>query len=267
MKKTITVAGLALLVVICILPSTVLAQGQGQQWVGTWTGGAEPGAPLDCGFASEFPDGFTNQTIRNIVHTSIGGSGVRGRLTNAFGGQPVTFDAAYIGIAHSGAALAPGSNRALLFGGSTSVTIAPGAEIWSDPLAFNAPSEGNLAVSLYAESPTGTPTLHLFARATTYVANGDLVASGDGTAFAPASTSWIFIDRVDVLTSPRVKGPVVALGGSVTDGDGSTLARLPRSAISVWTGAAFKYLSICPFAEPELQAGPLMCSRTTHRTR
>lgn len=40
MKKTITVAGLALLVVICILPSTVLAQGQGQQWVGTWTGGA-----------------------------------------------------------------------------------------------------------------------------------------------------------------------------------------------------------------------------------
>ena len=221
MRKTITIGGLALL--ICLLPITAMARGGAQRWVGTWSAPPEATSPLDSGFAPAFAEGFSYQTIRSIAQTSIGGTAVRVRITNAFGTQPVTFNAVFIGIAQTGATLVSGSNHALTFQGSASVTIPAGAEAWSDPLRFNVPSDGNLAISLFAEGATGTPTIHLFANQTTYVATGNFAASEDGSAFAGAATSWYFVDGIDVLTSPRVKGAVVALGDSITDGDGSTL--------------------------------------------
>ena len=41
---------------------------------------------------------FTNQTLRQIVHTSIGGSRVRVVLSNAFGTAPLTIGAAHIAL-------------------------------------------------------------------------------------------------------------------------------------------------------------------------
>lgn len=214
---------LAVLVIVAAGCTSAMAQGQGQQWVGTWTGAPQPAAPLDSGFAPAFAGGFNYQTIRNIVHTSVGGDAVRVRITNAFGTQSVTFDAVYVGIPHAGATLLRGSNHALRFGGSASVTIPAGAETWSDPLPFNVPADGNLAISLFAASATVAPTVHLSARATTYVAEGDAAALENGSAFAAMATSWYFVNGVDVLASPRVKGAVVAFGDSITDADGSTM--------------------------------------------
>ena len=42
---------------------------------------------------------FTNQTLRQIVHTSIGGSRARVMLSNALGSAPLTIGAAYIALA------------------------------------------------------------------------------------------------------------------------------------------------------------------------
>ena len=41
---------------------------------------------------------FTNQTLRQIVHTSIGGSRARVVLSNAYGTAPVTIGAAHIAL-------------------------------------------------------------------------------------------------------------------------------------------------------------------------
>jgi lysophospholipase L1-like esterase len=194
----------------------------GPRWVATWSTAPQATPPLDSGFAPPFGEGFNYQTIRSIAHTSIGGAAVRVRITNLFGTQPVTFNAVYIGKTQTGATLVSGSNHALTFGGGTAVTIPAGAEVWSDALPFNVPSDQNLAVSLFAQNATGTPTIHAYGMQTTYIADGNFAASEDGSAFTGTDANWYFVDGVDVLASPRVKGAVVAIGDSITEGDGST---------------------------------------------
>ncbi len=195
-------------------------QERAQQWVGTWSASPMSAGPLAIPFAL----GFTDQTIRDIVHTSIGGSSLRVRLTNAFGNQPVTFGAIDVGIEQSGASLVPGSNHVVTFGGSRSVTIPVGAEALSDPLLLSVDSEQNLAVSLFTPGLTGPATVHSFAQQTNYVSGtGDFTGAEGAGAFTSTATSWYFLDGVDVLVSPSAKGAVVALGDSITDGTASTV--------------------------------------------
>jgi lysophospholipase L1-like esterase len=217
----LAVLTLVLIVVVGAAPAS--GQDGGQQWVGTWSATPALPPPLNSGFAPPFATGFNNQTIRNIIHTSIGGSAVRVRLTNTFGTQPVTFNAVDVGIEQSGATVVSGSNHAVTFGGSTSIMIPAGAEALSDPVPLSVPSDKNVAVSLFTTSTTGTPTVHVFAAQTNYVASGNFAASDGGSAFTATATSWYFLDGVDVLVSPSIKGAVVALGDSITDGTASTL--------------------------------------------
>jgi hypothetical protein len=62
-------------------------------WVTTW--GASPVAPLP---ANSTNPGFTNQTVRMIVHTSVGGGEVRVRLSNLFGTDSLVIGAAHIAL-------------------------------------------------------------------------------------------------------------------------------------------------------------------------
>src|SRR5262245_20208013 len=91
-------------------------------WVGTWS--TSPHQP-DLQVPGLANTGFNNQTLRQIVHTSVGGPEVRVRLS-AFGANAVTIGAAHIALHGSGAAIVAGSDRTLTFGGSPSITIPPG---------------------------------------------------------------------------------------------------------------------------------------------
>jgi hypothetical protein len=53
---------------------------------------------------------FTNQTLRQIVHTSIGGTKVRVFISNAYGSAPVTIGAGHIALREKGGAM-PGTRR------------------------------------------------------------------------------------------------------------------------------------------------------------
>src|ERR1019366_10686281 len=118
-----------------------------------------------------------------IVHTSIGGNQVRVRLSNAFGTQPLAIGAAHIAIRSAGAAIMPGSDRTLTFGGAKSTKIWAGALVVSDPVNLAVPALGDLAVSIYL--PGDVPatfqiTYHGTARSTNYVSSpGDFTASAE----------------------------------------------------------------------------------------
>ena len=99
--------------------------------------------------------GFTNQTVRNIVWTSTGGQAARIRLSNQYGIQPVTFTQVDVGLSAGSAEIVTGTNHPVTFGGRTSVTIAPGTTVVSDPVAMSVPAAMDLAVSLYAQAATG----------------------------------------------------------------------------------------------------------------
>jgi lysophospholipase L1-like esterase len=184
-------------------------------WVGSW--GAAPSAGTD-------QLGTGAVTVRNVVHTGLGGAPVRIRLTNAYGTRPTTFTGVTVALAGSAgsAAAAPGTMRTVTFGGAPTVTVPAGAEAVSDPVALDSPADRDLLVSVGVPADSGPATFHLHATQTSYVAAGDgHTADPAATAFTSTTTSWFYIDELDVR-DPAARGTVVAYGDSITDGVTST---------------------------------------------
>lgn len=201
-----------------VSPGRTAAASDGMGWVGTWS-------TAEVAAASSGPSatGFEDQTVRNVVHTTVGGSAVRIRLSNVFGSGPLTVDDAYVGVRSAGAAIEPGTNRQATFGGAKRVTIPAGQRAVSDPVALPVGAEQDLAVSIYFAGPTGPATWHQDAISTNYYSDaGDHSAENDAAAYTNTTTSWYFLDGVDVL-NPDVRGSVVTFGPSTTDGDASTV--------------------------------------------
>lgn len=185
-------------------------------WVATWaTAIAVPvsGQPLA---------GFTDTTLRQRIHVSIGGDVVRLRLTNLYGKTPLVVRSAT--LARPGGAPGEVDVASLVpvsFAGSTSVTVPAGAELVSDPLRISVPADGDLLASLYLPGPTGPATFHRTAHSTGFVATGDRTADPTADAFPGRTTSFWFLDGLDVRS--KVDGAVAFFGDSITDGDRSTL--------------------------------------------
>ncbi|GAA4308833.1 SGNH/GDSL hydrolase family protein [Streptomyces venetus] len=158
---------------------------------------------------------------RLVVRTSVGGSGLRVRLSNAFGDQPVTFGNVHAGLQRRGAALVPGSNRRLTFGGARSVTVPAGGIVYSDPLPVRVPAASALVVSLFVPRAGGALTGHWMAMQTSYTTDGDHTAEESAANWTQRTGSWFYLDAVTVRPRPAA-GAVVALGDSITDGWHST---------------------------------------------
>jgi hypothetical protein len=88
----------------------------GEHWVETW--GTAVHAP-DLGVPGLANLGFSNQTLRQIVHVSVGGNKVRVRLSS-FGANAVVIGSAHIALHATGAMIVPASDRTLTFGGKPS---------------------------------------------------------------------------------------------------------------------------------------------------
>ena len=190
-------------------------------WVGAWT--ASPQASNGSGLAQA---GFANQTIRMIIHPHLRGEKIRIRLSNTFGTQPVTFGKVDVAQRDTGADIVAGSDTQVTFnGGQASVTVQPGQEVWSDPLPFEVTTEYDLAVSIYMPNGTGPVTYHPLARSTNYIfsATGDHTSDISASSSTTTTSAWYWVDGVSILSNPSVKGSIVALGDSITDGVNSTV--------------------------------------------
>jgi lysophospholipase L1-like esterase len=188
-------------------------------WVPAWTASPQPLDP------TSIPD-LKNRTLRMIVHTTVGGSQVRVRISNTFGTQPLLIGDAHVAVPSSSpTAIVPGSDQALTFGGQSTVTIPVGVVIVSDPVNFQVSALSNLAISLYLPQHTTNSTIteHTAASQISYVspATGDF--SGAISIPNPTSISnWFYLTGVEVVPFfPALT--VVALGDSITDGDASTI--------------------------------------------
>ncbi len=178
--------------------------------------GNPPPAPL---FPA--PPTINNQTVRMIVHTSIGGHRVRVQLSNAFGTSSLPIGAAHIALHDKDSAIVAGSDHALTFSGRSSAVIPPGAEMLSDPLDFEVPALGDLVISVYVPVEAATPTIHLTGLHTTYISpSGDF--TGAASIADPTTRElWYWIAGVDVV-APAKTAAIVAFGDSITDGATST---------------------------------------------
>src|SRR5207253_3225938 len=98
---------LALAVLVAMLGHGAIAQRPAEHWVGTWVA-AEVGRPQVPPPPLPGPPGqpppaapapfvhFSNQTLRQIVRTSIGGSSLRVVLSNVFGTAPLSIGGAHV---------------------------------------------------------------------------------------------------------------------------------------------------------------------------
>src|SRR5436190_24094830 len=94
---------------------TSLATGaEPTHWVVTWGASPAPQLANDEQMRAAKLE-FTNQTLREIVHASIGSNTVRVRLSNAYGKRSVDIGAVHIALRGQGAGIVAGSDRALTF--------------------------------------------------------------------------------------------------------------------------------------------------------
>jgi lysophospholipase L1-like esterase len=183
-------------------------------WVASWAASPLAGTALGSPMANA---GFRDQTVRNVIYTSVGGNELRVQVSNTFGVQPLIVGAASVGVVLVGASLVPGTAHTVTFGGKASVTIPAGAQALSDPLAMTVAPLEELAVSLYLPTATGPATYHMDAQQTGYVASGDHAGETAATPYTINGSSWYFLDGLDVH-DPAAPGTIVAFGDSITDG-------------------------------------------------
>lgn len=184
-------------------------------WVASWSASASPVLSTPAALARAHLN-FRDQTLREIVHLSLGGPVVRVRLSSAFGPDAVRIASAAI--------LTPGgAEHPLTFGGSRSITIPPNATVVSDPASAAVAPGSDVAVSLFIPGPARGAGVHIFSSQTSYLEPGDQTAApswpsaGAGAPF----DHWAFLAGVDVL-APSGASTIVALGDSITDGVHST---------------------------------------------
>lgn len=184
--------------------------------------GAEPATVVAWAASPDRVRGdVVGRTVRNLVRATTAGSELRVGLSNAFGTQPVTFEAVQVGVSAGGAGLVPGSNVQATFSGARSVTVPAGARVLSDPVDVDVTARSTLAVSVLAGGDPGAVTGHRLAQTTSYVSEpGDATTDVTGAAYTGTTASWFWVDSL-VVDAPA-EGTVVALGDSITDGNGST---------------------------------------------
>ncbi|MEV4163373.1 SGNH/GDSL hydrolase family protein [Nonomuraea dietziae] len=189
-------------------------------WTATWTASPQrPGTNFTPNWSEQ---GFTNQTIRQVVRISAGGARARIRLSNAYGTAPLKVSGATLARTAGGAAVQPASLRQLTVKRARAFTVPAGAELATDPVTLGLSDLDSVTVTLYLAAPTGPATYHAQAMATSYRAAGDHRADSGAGAFDQTSLSWYYLNGVDVIGRASHKGAVVAFGDSLTDGYGSS---------------------------------------------
>jgi lysophospholipase L1-like esterase len=187
-------------------------------WTGTWSV-----APQQTTIDSSF-NNLSQQTLRQILHTSIGGSAVRVQISNAFGQQALVVSDVHIaqavvnGDGSPTSSTVPGTDHVATFNGSTTVTIPAGQTMASDSVAFSLPVETDVMVSMYFPQgvDSANSTFHQEGGQNgMFLANGDVSAT---TSFSPISTfsSYFYLTNLDVQNT-NAAGSLVALGASITD--------------------------------------------------
>jgi len=188
---------------------------QGDRWVGTWSSAPQLTEPANL----PPPPGLTGNTLRQIVQVSIGGKKLRARFSNAFGDGPMAINAAHIALSAEGSAIKTGSDRALSFQGKPSVTIPPGALVFSDPVDFDLAPLSDLAVTIHFDGMPRDVTGHPGSRSTSYLQAGNSVSAADLPA-AVRTQHWYVLTGIDVETE-NSSAAIITLGDSITDGRGS----------------------------------------------
>jgi lysophospholipase L1-like esterase len=212
--KKSSIAGFVLL--ILSLSCTSYIASAKECWIGTWVSGQQLTEPQNNPPAP----GLSNNTLRQVVHVTLGGSKLRVQFSNTYGSSPVTIKAAHLAVSKGGSAIDTATDKALTFKGASLITIPAKEAVYSDTVDFNVAPLSNLAVSIYFGETSADVTGHPGSRTTSYIQPGDAVTAAD-MASAAKTDHWYILSGIDLRLDDSY-ACVVTLGDSITDGRGST---------------------------------------------
>lgn len=186
------------------------------EWIGTW--GASPQLVEPRNMPPK--PGLSNNTLRQVVHVTLGGSRLRVQFSNIFGTTPLTLTSVHIAVtAKDSSAIIPGTDQTLTFNGKPEVTIPAEKAVMSDPFHFNLKPLSNVTITILYGHVSPNVTGHPGSRATSFLVTGNEVSATNITG-GSRMNHWYTIDRIDVV-APKSAECVVALGNSITDGHAS----------------------------------------------
>jgi lysophospholipase L1-like esterase len=184
-------------------------------WVATWATAPQltedrnmPPAP-----------GLAGNTLRQALRVSIGGSRLRVRWSNEYGGSAMVIRAARLARFDGAGAVDPATEQALTFDGQPGVTMAAGQVAVSDPLDFELEAMADLALTVWFGDVPGELTGHPGSRTTSWIQPGNAV-SAPSMATGVETEHWYAMTGIDVVAPDAAA--VAILGNSITDGRGST---------------------------------------------
>jgi len=190
---------------------------QSTKWVATWAT-----APYEAESNTPPSPYLANNTLRQIVRTSIGGDTLRVKFSNRTSPTPVTIHSVNI-------AVSPDSNSSVIdsttvtqltFNDSAWVTMDAYSETISDPVAFALEPGIRIAITIYYGQCeiSADMTFHYGSRTYSYILEGDQTTSVDFEG-AKKVERWYHLSLIDVL-APEESAAIGIIGNSITDGYG-----------------------------------------------
>jgi lysophospholipase L1-like esterase len=204
------------------------APGRETRWIDAWAVSYTPTIVNGTLQSSRI---FENQTLRLNVFAKLGGTQARVKFTNKYTNVPLAIGGAHVALRSTGASIDPATDRALTFNGQRTVTIQPGAEMWSDPVSLAVGQHTDVAISVFIPGSYRPTGFHRTGLKTGYLGPGDQTGvasiwSGAMPARPDVRGGGATIDQVYLVSGLQVLAPsdtrvIVALGDSITDGAAS----------------------------------------------
>ncbi|MFP4017436.1 MAG: SGNH/GDSL hydrolase family protein, partial [Halanaerobiales bacterium] len=188
-----------------------------EHWVGSW---ATAPQLVEVGNMPPAP-GLSDNTLRQVIRVSTGGSKLRLKFSNQYGQSPLIMKSVHLAVATGGSAINTDTDIVVRFDSSESVIIPAGQTVISDTLKYNLPELTIMAITICFANVPADLTGHPGSRTTSYILPENAVDAEDMT-LAVTTDHWYVISGIDVLTADSARRAIVALGDSITDGRGST---------------------------------------------
>ena len=221
--RTLAVAcGAALLAQLAVSP-TIFAADAPAHWVAAWATALQPiPQRADLPPLYRAPE-VAGRTVRQIVYPTLSGRSARLHLSNQYGKTPLVIEDLRMARSAAGAAVAGNGEARVTFGGRSAVSIPPGGEQDSDPVAIDIAEGTPYAISAFMGPEQRIVAWHRVSNQVNYVSMpGNHAADVSADAFRGRFTQYVWLTGLSVeATASSVA--IATIGDSITDGMRSSL--------------------------------------------
>ncbi|KXU85970.1 GDSL family lipase [Paraburkholderia monticola] len=225
LRTLVAACGAALLAQFApiVVSSSALAAEAPEHWVAVWATALQPipqRAELPALYRA--PE-VAGRTVRQIVFPTLSGKSARIHLSNVYGRTPLVIEELRIARSAGAAAAVEGGGSRVTFGGKSAVSIPPGGELDSDPIAIDVVEGAPYAISAFMGADQRIAAWHRVSNQVNYVSEpGNHAADASAAAFRGRFTQYVWVTGLSVEAAPQ-SAAVAAIGDSITDGMRSSL--------------------------------------------